>query len=482
MGPLLEQVFSAEEFRHQGHQIIDLLADYLEAAAQPSTDAVMPWMPPGKGEQHWADDFADHAGQPISTLLAKVLEEGIHLHTPRYMGHQISPPAPAAALAGLLNDFMNNGMGVYEMGIPGSVLERQVVKVVARQMGFGENADGVLTSGGSLANLTALLTARSIKAPENIWQVGTGGEQLALLVSEEAHYCVDRAVRIMGWGAAGIIKVPADDQYRMRTELLPSCLAEAKAAGKRVIAVVGSACSTATGSFDDLQAIGQFAQQHNLWFHVDGAHGAACAFSRKYRKLVAGIELADSIAMDFHKMLLTPSVTTALLYRNSQDSYHTFAQKAQYLWEKEGEQEWHNLARRTFECTKTMLSLRAYSLIRTYGIALFDEYVTQVNDCAQAFAALLQKRPGWDLAIHPACNIVCFRYAPQTEDEATNDFLNQQMRKRLVEEGSFYIVQTVLRERIYLRVTLSSPYTQEADLVSLLDRLEVIAKAIPTVV
>ena len=463
---LLKKAYDATTFRNEGHKLVDLLADYLEEAVQGQTGKVIEWIPPQDAAAHWAGFEGDKGD-----IFREVLHGAIKLHHPRYMGHQVSPPLPGAALAGLLNDLLNNGMGVYEMGIPGTAMERVVIQAVAAKMGFGPDADGVLTSGGTLANLTALLCARSIKASDPVWKSGSN-KQLALMVSAEAHYCVDRAVRIMGWGEEGIIKVPVDARFSMRTDMLEPLYQQAVASGKEVIAVVGSACTTASGSFDDLQAIGRFARQHGLWFHVDGAHGLACAYSSKYRFLTDGVEQADSFVMDFHKMLLSPTITTALVFRNGAHSFQTFAQKAEYLLNQEGTEDWYNLAKRTFETTKTMLSLRPYLMMKQYGDALFESYVTRVNDLCAAFAEMLLARPGWEVATLPFCNILCFRYAPPGLAEAEINTFNASARKAIIEDGHFYLVQTTLQGKTWLRVTLTNPFTTLGDLSALLGEVE----------
>lgn len=468
MEDILSQVYDPEAFRKAGHRLIDALADHLSNAQNGLTEKAISWLQPNEALDRWQFDPAAPEGDPID-LLQEILTESVQLHHPYYMGHQISPPAPVAALAGFLGDFLNNGMGVYEMGIPGTAMEVNVVRALAKQMGFGPEADGFLTSGGTLANLTAMLAARSVKAEANVWQEGNV-RPMALMVSEEAHYCVDRTARIMGWGEAGIIKIPANDRFQMRTELLEEYYQNATDSGLEVIAVVGSACSTSTGSFDDLEAIAAFCAKHNLWFHVDGAHGGASVFSQKYRHLVKGISLADSVVMDFHKMLLTPAVTTALVFKNGAHSHQTFNQKAQYLFGQATDPEWFNLARRTFECTKVMMGAKVYVLWRTYGTALFDTFVTRMYDLGAAFAQLIQNHPDFELAVEPECNIVCFRYLGPGDAEANNR-LNARIRKAIVEDGHFYMVQTQLRGLTWLRVTLVNPGTDEGVLKALLDKL-----------
>ncbi|MBK8490808.1 MAG: aminotransferase class V-fold PLP-dependent enzyme [Saprospirales bacterium] len=466
MTSLLQQAFDPEAFRRQGHVLIDRLADYLQDQLSGTAPQVIPWQEPHVQRDFWQEWLEEPGKQP--DFFQTVLDRSIHLHHPRYMGHQVNPPAPIAALAGLVSDLLNNGMAVYEMGMTSTAMEALVVRTVTAAYGWGDEAGGHLTSGGTLANLTALLAARRAKSPGDIWVDGSA-EQLALMVSEEAHYCIDRSVRIMGWGSEGIIKVPADAQYRMRTDMLETLLEEETRKGKRIIAVVASACSTSTGSYDDLEVIAAFCRAHDLWMHVDGAHGAAAVFSPQYKHLVKGIEKADSVAMDFHKMLLVPGLATGLFFRERSHSFHTFSPEAVYLFQKAGEEDWYNTAKRTFECTKLMMSLKVFTLLQTYGVALWDEYVTHCYDLGQVFARIIHQHPNWELAAEPQSNIVCFRYLGKGEEEL--NALNARLRKKLVEEGKFYIVQTVLRGQTWLRVTLVNPGTKEEDLETLLGYL-----------
>ncbi len=472
----IADAYNAEKFRKEGHALVDLLADYLEKLDKRDEHIpVMPMFSPKLAYANWEKEIENVGDKSLISLFTKVLEEGIHLHHPGYMGHQVNPPAPSAALSGLLNAFMNNGMAVFEMGIPGTSMEKAVINVVAKSFGFSENANGLLCHGGTLANLTALLTARACISKFSVWSEGNKS-QMALMVSEEAHYCVERAAKIMGWGNDGIIKIPVDEQFKMRTDLLPAYFQEAKNKGIEVIAVVGSACSTATGSFDNLFDIGTFCKANNLWFHVDGAHGAANAFSEKWRFLVSGINLADSVAMDFHKMLLSPTLITALVLNDGRNQFKTFAQHAHYLWENDDSFEWHNVAKRSFECTKSMLSLPVYTLLYQYGTSLFSAYIDKVNALCQFFHHLILSRRYWEIPVEPACNIICFRYIPSDNKGIDLNEINKYIRERIIFSGKFYIVQTTLKDCVYLRLSITNALTTEADLASMLNTAEVLAQ------
>ena len=153
-----------------------------------------------------------------------------------------------------------------------------------------------------------------------------------MFVSSQGHYSIGRAAQILGWGKGGAVPVPVDAHYRLRPEALLQCLRSAEAEGRRVIAVAASACSTATGAFDPLPEIAAFCKEHSLWLHVDGAHGASALFSTRYRGLCRGIEHADSVVWDAHKMLLLPALVTAVIFRDGAHSYAAFAQEASYLF------------------------------------------------------------------------------------------------------------------------------------------------------
>ena len=469
MTDLLRQAYDPETFRQQGHQLIDSLADYLANMQNDPRTAVLPWQSPADRLENWQADHQQIPNPEVNKFWDVVVQQSMHLHHPHYVGHQVAPPVPVAALAGLVSGLLNNGMAIYEMGPVSSALERIVMQETARLLGFGASAGGIMTSGGTLSNLTALLAARQQQVPGDAWQTG-GHLPLALLVSEEAHYCIDRAVKVMGWGEGGVIKVPTDDQFKMRTDQLEDRYQRAQADGRQVIAVVGSACTTSTGSYDPLDAIADFCQRHDLWFHVDGAHGAAAALSPTDRHLVRGLARADSVTIDFHKMMLTPAITTGLVFKDEAKSYRTFAQEASYLL-NEDEGEWFNSGKRTFECTKRMMSMQVYSVLRTYGPNIFCDNVSHLYQLGRAFAQIIEQRAEFQLAIAPEANIVCFRYVGEELDEMQCDQINATIRQRMLEDGRFYLVQTQLRDTLFLRTTLMNPFTTEAMLVQLLDEI-----------
>ncbi|HEY1007216.1 MAG TPA: pyridoxal-dependent decarboxylase [Sphingobacteriaceae bacterium] len=468
MNDLLVNAFSVEDFRKKGHEVIDLLADYLDnVTTNRHDDRVIPWRSPEDQLAFWREDFRREETADPAELFREVLSRSVQIHRKQYLGHQTVPTLPVAVLSAAVSAMLNQGMGVYEMGMVGNVLDKILTEAVASKLGFDGGASGIITSGGSLGNLTALLAARA-KATD-VWETGSHERaRLAVIVSEEAHYCIDRAVRIMGMGEPGIIRIPVTAGYGMRTDLLRSGYEDAVQQGIKVMAVIGCAGTTSTGSYDDLEAIGAFCRENGLWFHVDGAHGAPAAWSPKYAHLVKGIEQADSVVVDFHKMMLTPSLSTAVIFKRGGDAYRTFSQRAQYLWTEQTSEEWYNSGKRTFECTRIMTSLNVYTVFRTYGERIFQQNIDHLYGLGATFARMVRQNPPFELACEPQSNIVCFRYGPDQE-------LNREIRQRLVTDGRYYIVQTILHGQHYLRVSLMNPLTTAEELGGLLRAIRQIA-------
>ena len=462
-----------EAFRAAGHRLIDGLTEHLIRARAREGRAISAVPPQQLLEEIPAELPVDGGGDLVERLL-EVARRSTSVHHPGYVGHQVSTPLPQAALAELTGALVNNGMAVYEMGQVHTVMERHVIEWMCSVLGFGAGAGGVLTHGGSLGNLTALLAARQAKAGHDIWSEGAS-EPLALLVSDQAHYCVDRAARIMGWGAGGAVAVPTDDRFRLRIDALGECLRRARSQGRRVLAVVASSCSTASGSFDPLEEIADFCAANDLWLHVDGAHGASFALSDRTADRLRGIERADSVVWDLHKLMALPSLNTAVLFREGQRSYEAFAQEASYLFDDvEPSEEWFNVGRRTMECTKRALSVTAYTMLETYGTAHFGRHVERLLDLTQHLTGLVEAAPDFELAVEPEANILCFRHVPAATSGGLDE-LQARIRRRVLDGGRYYLVQARLRGALWLRTTLMNPHTTEADLAGLLDEIRAAA-------
>lgn len=446
--PEIAEAYDAERFRADGHKVVDMLADAL-ARWHRREGAVLPWRAPDEARQAWAEIGRGELIEGLSRAVAA----STALHHPRYLGHQVPPPLPAAALAELVSALLNQGTGVFEMGPAAAPIELAVVDWMCRAMGYGPGAGGALTSGGSLGNLTALLAMRQARAGFDAWKEGAQ-QPLAVITSTDAHYSVARAIRVMGWGDAGIITVAVDAQHRLRAQAIEAAL------DSRVIGIVAAAGSTATGAYDPLQEIADLAHKHGLWLHVDAAHGGGAILSERHRGKLAGIERADSIVWDAHKLMMMPALVTGVLFKQGSHTYEAFAQQASYLFAGGAPAEtWWDLGQRTLECTKRMMAIEVWSALRVQGEAWFGQVVDRLCELAVLLAGKIEASGDFELAIAPESNIVCFRH--KTAD-------NRVLRKKAIEGGKFYLVGTELHGSYHLRTTIMNPLTEPADLDELL--------------
>ncbi len=491
---LINEMFNATHFRETGHALIDLLSHHL-ADNIDAKRPVLNWQDPVAEDAHWQAPLPTSATLDSATLLQtlekQILANSLAIHHPRNMGHQVATPLPVAALCDLVASLTNQAMTIYEVGPSATMLERQVIRWLGNLIDDTNTASGgVLTSGGAMANLTALLAARQIAANQiasktnntekwNAWKTGLNGQaRLCILASEHAHYSIARAAGIMGLGSDAVIKVATDTEGRMDVVALKAAHQHCLQSDLHVMAVVASAGCTPTGSIDPLQAIGEFCQAQGLWFHVDGAHGASALLSTQHRKKLKGIELANSVIWDGHKLLYMPATVSAVLFKNAAHADAAFAQEASYLFQEEYETEEgnieskkpeaFNISYRTLECTKRMMALKlwvAFSLYGTHGLgALVDEAFAK----SQLFAQKIKQHPSFELMLAPQTNIVCFRHQLLNPTDAELNLHQTRIRKHLVESGAFHLTQVELHGNIWLRTTLMNPFTTEKDLDALL--------------
>jgi L-2,4-diaminobutyrate decarboxylase len=470
--PQISVPFNPKDFRAEGHKVVDILADYLEKAINRGDMPVLPWNDPEKLTELFSFESAGGEDEPLDSFLKRIIDQSIHIHHPNYIGHQVTSPLPVTVLAQFCTTLLNNGAAIYEMGPVNMAMERNVINRIGSLIGFLSGYDGIFTHGGTAGNLTAMLAARQAKTDYNIWEDGVKNEMRpGFMMSEQSHYSIGRNVKIMGLGEDSIVTVPYDTSYRMRVDLLEEYKKRAEDKGIKVICVVANSCSTATGSYDDLEAIADFSEKFGLWLHIDGAHGMGVLFSEKYKKLINGVGRADSVVIDFHKMLLVPALNTLLMFRNGERSFNTFAQKASYLFQKADKKIWYNSAIRTIECTKSALGIIAYTAIKYYGNTYYREYIDSRYDLARIFAEMVKSESMLELAVEPESNIVCFRFTQQDISVITRNEINSSIREKIIKDGSFYIVQAEIDGIIWIRLTIINPLTSEYDLKKLLRKI-----------
>lgn len=424
--------------------------------------------------EHWINQGGMDPSS-FDEFLRKYLTYSVQFHNPRYIAHQVSVPDYPAALGGMINGLTNNPMAIYEMGPAAATMEFAVLNWMLRKIGWpgqtlpGDSpvpgAAGVLTHGGSLANLTALLAARARASPE-AWQHGTP-DDLAILVPPTSHYSVARAVSILGLGAKSVYHVDVTELGVIQPEHLDRALARVRAEGKRCMALVANACATATGLHDPLRPIGEFCNANNIWLHADACHGATALLSKQSRHYLDGIELADSVVWDTHKMMQVPILCAAVLLKDGSDFDRAFHQEASYL-AYGADNESYDALPRAVECTKAALSLKIFLNLAWRGERVLGEYVDDRYAITRQFYNQIYRRAGFECLCEPESNILCFRYGQDDE-------LQQRIRDTLVHERRFHLSSALVNGKRYLRMTVMNKLTDKETINEMLGEIELTA-------
>ena len=423
------------------------------------------------------DEALPQNGRPLSEVTARIEQDVMtamnQLAHPMCMGHQVSAPLPAAVWMEAVIAAMNQSVAVAEMSPSATVVEKQLVRWMTGLIGWDGGAGGTLTSGGTEATFTALLAARAASLP-NAWQSGVGargGVLPVVLCGEHAHYAVTRAVAQLGLGLDRAIAIPSRD-WRMDVEALAIRLNALDADGTPVMAVVATAGSTATGSFDDLEAIGALCESRGIWFHVDAAHGASALLSDAHRDRMRGVARARSVAWDAHKMLLLPLSAGMLLVRDEGDLDRAFAQRAPYLFHGDEDGRVWDQGTRSFQCSRRADALKLWVAFHRYGASGLGAIYDHLCAVARALYDETSAHSRFVSLHEPESNILCFRWVGRAgEDDATVDEFNRELRERYNASGRGWITSTVLGGRRVLRVTVMNPRTTRAHVIAMLDGL-----------
>jgi L-2,4-diaminobutyrate decarboxylase len=267
----------------------------------------------------------------------------------------------------------------------------------------------------------------------------------------------------MGLGQKAIVPLNVDKYGALQPECLATVFEQVRDQGKCPIALVANACSTAVGVYDPLDPIGDFCQAHDLWLHVDGAHGASALLSEKHRVRLLGIEKADSVTWDAHKLLQTSVLCAALLVRDHRRLDSTFQQEASYLFHAK-EQPGFDFIQRTIECTKAGLGLKLFLVLAAMGEKGLANTIDRQYELAVQAYTWIREQEGFTCPVAPQSNILCFRIDG-------SDTLQIQIRDRLIAEGRFYISSTCFQGLRYLRLALMNPQTQLSHIQELIETI-----------
>lgn len=396
-------------------------------------------------------------GIPTEELLLQletILKHSMNPLTPRYMGHMDSIPTLISCLSEFVTTALNNNMLSLEMSPVFSEMEVQVLKQLTQMFGLGRNAGGVITSGGSLANLQALAVARN-----SILQVKENGltsltKQPVILVSEASHTSLHKSAMLLGLGISSVIPVKSNPNSQMDTKDLETKITTLIQEGKQPFAVVATAGTTVTGSIDPLLPISEITTKYGMWFHVDAAYGGALVFSKKHKKLLSGIEKADSITFNPQKWMYVAKTCAMVLFKNHHLLETDFRISAPYM----NETDFTNLGEISVQGTRHADILKLYLSLQHIGLKGYGDLINQCFTLIEEFTREVKKRSYLELSGESDTNICCFRLLLNEYDQKHQDQLNLKLQQYLLKDQQVFLSLPAYRGKRWLRAVLLNPF------------------------
>jgi L-2,4-diaminobutyrate decarboxylase len=468
-----------------GAQFAAITARYFESTRGGTGQVSTPCSPDDLARRF--DEELPRDGRPVAEIIERlerdVIGDANKYYHPMYMGHQTSAPLPVGIWMESVIGALNQSLAVWEMSPTATMIEHRVISWLGSLVGYGDGAGGTATSGGTEANFTAMLAARNAALP-GAWEDGVGSDPPVVVYGEHAHYAVTRAIGQLGIGRRCGISIPSRD-FRIDVDLLKAALDRLREDGRKVMAVVATAGTTATGSFDDLETIGQLCSERGHWLHVDGAHGASALLSTQPPPALRGLRHSRSLAWDPHKMMLLPLAAGMVLVRDERDLERAFAQHAPYLFHDGKSTRIVDQGIRSFQCSRRADILKLWLVIQRFGSSGLGRLYDHLCNTARLLYDAIENSSDFENLHRPESNILCFRYlGPRgraagkdaVADLAAIDRLNRDLRPLYNREGSGWITATVLDGRPVLRVTMMNPRTGAEHVKALLDGLRAQAR------
>lgn len=432
----------------------------------------------------------DGLDEVLDEVGALYLRDAVWFHHPRYLAHLNCPVAVPAVAAEAVLSTVNSSLDTWDQSGGAMLIERRLVDWTTERLGLGPDADGIFTSGGTQSNLQALLLARD----EALELHGTQAHltraealgRLRVFASASGHFSVQRAAHLLGLAPDAVVEVHTDDAQRMCVDDLVRAVTRERAAGNLPFAVVATAGTTDFGSIDPLPEVADVARAHDLWLHVDAAYGCGLLVSRR-RALLAGIERADSVTVDFHKSFFQPVSSSAVLVRDRATLRHVTI-RADYLNPVE-HAERRGIADqvdKSLQTTRRFDALKLWFTLRAMGPDRVGELFDAVVDLAAAVGRHLRLDHRFELAVDPVLSTVVLRWVPGRDccggarldsdldaglDETRVDAANTAARESVHARGEALVASTKVAGRTWLKLTLLNPETTMAEVLEVVDLL-----------
>jgi aromatic-L-amino-acid decarboxylase len=392
-------------------------------------------------------------GRPYEELLDlvfdKVVRKGFGTAGPGYLAYIPGGGIVHAAVADFVADAVNRYVGVFAAAPGVAQLEANVVRWFADIVGYPGTAGGILTTGGSLATFSALVTARRERLPDDFLSG-------VLYASDQTHHSIAKAAMLAGFPEKNARSIPSDATYRLRLDALAAAVSEDRAAGRRPFFVTGNAGTTNTGAVDDLGALADFCSREGLWFHVDAAYGGFFLLTEAGRRALEGISRADSVVLDPHKGLFLPYGTGSLLVRDAGALRRAHALSADYMPVMQEDPDLVDFNLISPELSREWRGLRVWLPIAMHGIGAFRRNLEEKLELTRWATEELRTIPGVEIVAEPQLSIVAFRMAPPNLDAEAVNALNRRFLAAINARKRVYLTGTMLGNRFALRICVLS--------------------------
>lgn len=385
---------------------------------------------------------------------------------PRYFSWVQGNGTLTGAFADFLASAMNPNVAIGEHSA--MYVENEVLDWCKEIMGYPQEASGILLSGGSIANITGLIVARNSHGSLDVRKNGLRkiSAPMVFYCSSETHACMQKAAEAMGLGTDGVRKVPVDDAKKIRIDMLEKMIESDKAKNFIPFAIVGNAGTVNTGAIDDLQKISEICKKYNLWFHVDGAYGALAKITDEYAEKMRGIELADSIAFDFHKWFYINYEVGCLLVRDAKKHRDSFVIEPNYLLAHErglaaGPDSFNNFG---MELSRGFKALKIWMSLKENGIEKYKNMIEQNIAQARYLSELVRNQDELELMADVQLSIVCYRFNFGEHSAEELNAINKELLMRLQERGIAAPSYTMLNGNYVIRACITNHRTKKSDL------------------
>jgi len=448
-----------DEMRDLAHRMVDDALDYIQSAGERPV-----WNPvPADVAERLKTPAPVDPSAPADVygeFLANILPYNLHTNHPRFWAWYMGSGTVMGALADFLAAVLNPNVGGINHVAPR--VEQQVIDWINQMMGYPQSASGILTSGASMANFTALTVARNTNCGYDARREGVQAAPgpLTVYASTEIHSCNQKAIETLGLGSHGLRKVAVNDDYTIDLDALEKTVAGDREAGMVPFCVIATAGTINTGAIDDLNAVADFCEREGLWFHVDGAIGAVAVLADNVRGQLSGMERADSIALDLHKWMHIPFEAGCVVVRNAPAHRDSFTLVPEYL-QRDADgggmaSGSHWFSDYGLQLTRQFRALKVWMSIKEHGLARFGRMIARNVEQAHYLGALVDANPDLELTGPIGLDIVCFRYnAGRLDNEALNT-LNRNLLVQLQESGVAAPSYTTLKGKYCLRVAISN--------------------------